>query len=221
MKKVLILILIIVIIIIAGFLIYTNLVKKEPRPLWIPEQQISMPKTLENKKIAMLIAFRDFRDEEYFIPKNTLGSTGAKIQTVSTESGTAIGSQGGDTQVDILLGDLKVSDFDAIIFVGGPGAPKYLDNETSYQIAKDAVSQNKVLAAICISPTILAKAGVLAGKKATVWSSVLDKSAVKILNDNNAIYQDSPVAVDGNIITANGPGAAEEFGKTIVEVLTR
>jgi protease I len=172
------------------------------------------------KKIAIIIAFRDFRDEEYFIPKEVLEKAGAEIKTASTELGTAIGSQGGEAGVDIKLADLNVSDFDAVVFVGGGGAPKYLDNETSYKIAKDAVSQGKVLAAICIAPTILAKAGVLSGKKATVWSSPLDKSAIKILKENNVVYQDESVVVDGRIITANGPGAAEEFGQKIIEALT-
>ena len=107
-----------------------------------------------------------------------------------------------------------------MVFIGGPGAPKYLDNEISYQIAKDAISQGKVLAAICISPTILAKAGVLSGKKATVWSSSLDKSAIKILEQNSVIYQKDSVVVDGKIITANGPAVAEQFGKKLVELLT-
>jgi len=168
----------------------------------------------------MIIAFRDFRDEEYFIPKLVFQNNGATIRTASTEIGEAVGSQGGTIQIDISLNNLRVSDFDAIVFIGGQGAPKYLDNETSYQIAKNAVSENRILAAICISPTILAKAGVLSGKKATVWSSVLDKSAVKILRENGAIYEDSAVVVDGNIITANGPAAAEEFGEKVSQLLT-
>jgi protease I len=178
-----------------------------------------MPKTLEGKKVAIIIAFRDFRDEEYFIPKEVLENSGAEVRTVSTEKGIAIGSQGGEANVNIILSEIKVSDFDAIVFIGGPGAPKYLDNETSYKIAQDAVLQGKILAAICISPTILAKSGVLSGKKATVWSSPLDKSAVKILKDSGANYQSDRVVIDGKIITANGPDAAGDFAEAIIRVL--
>jgi len=88
-------------------------------------------------------------------------------------------------------------------------------------VARETISQNKVLASICISPVILAKAGVLKGKKATVWSSPMDRGPVKILQNNGAIYEDKPVVVDGKIITGNGPGAAEEFGQAIIEVLTK
>jgi len=87
-------------------------------------------------------------------------------------------------------------------------------------VAQETVSQNRVLASICISPVILAKAGVLEGRKATVWSSVMDRSSVRILKDNGTIYQDEDVVVDGKIITGNGPAAAKEFGQAIVEALT-
>ncbi|PIR71487.1 MAG: hypothetical protein COU43_02395, partial [Candidatus Nealsonbacteria bacterium CG10_big_fil_rev_8_21_14_0_10_37_25] len=77
----------------------------------------------------------------------------------------------------------------------------------------------KVLASICISPVILAKAGVLKGKKATVWSSPMDKVPVRILEENEAIYQDKSVVADGKIVTANGPAAAEKFAKAIITAL--
>lgn len=172
-----------------------------------------------NKKVAMLIAFRDFRDEEYFVPREILEEAGAQIKTVSTQTGKAIGADGGEVQIDFILEDLKVSDFSAIVFIGGPGALKELDNEKSYGIAKETVKADKVLAAICISPTILAKARVLQGKKATVWSSPLDRSSIKILKENGAVYQDESVVTDGKIITANGPAAAQKFGQSIIEAL--
>ena len=215
MKKNLILIGIIVILIIVGVVGYKSLTKKEEI-----SPQIAMPETLKGKKVAMIIAFKDFRDEEYFVPKEILEKAGAEIKTVSNKMGRAIGADGGDTEVDLLVENLNPADFDAVVFIGGPGCLENLDNENSYKVTRETVSQNRVLASICISPVILAKAGVLEGKKATVWSSPLDRGPVKILKENGAIYQDEMVVVDGKIITGNGPGAAEEFGQAIVEVLT-
>ena len=177
-------------------------------------------KTIENKKIVMVIAFKDFRDEEYFVPKEILEGAGAEVKTASNKMGRALGADGGEVEIDLLVKDLNPADFDVVVFIGGPGCLGNLDNENSYQVAKETVSQNKILASICISPIILAKAGVLKGKKATVWSSPMDRSPVKILEENGAIYQDELVVVDGKIITGNGPGAAKEFGEAIVEVLT-
>lgn len=176
---------------------------------------------LQGKKVAMIIAFRDFRDAEYFIPKEILEGAGAKITTVSTKLGTAIGADGGDTEVDLLLENLNVADFNGIVFIGGPGCLQYLDNESSYKVVRETVEQNKVLGSICISPMILAKAGVLSGKRATVWSSPMDKGPIRILEEGGAIYQDEMVVVDGKLITGNGPAAAEKFTQTLIETLTR
>lgn len=184
------------------------------------ELKFTMP-PLKEKNIAFLIAFRDFRDEEYFKPKEILEKAGAEIKTASTQIGLAVGADGGEVEVDLLIENLDPVDFDALVFIGGPGCLKYLDNENSYQVAKETVAQGKVLAAICISPTILAKAGVLEGRRATVWSSPMDKSPVRTLEDGGAIYQDEPVVVDGKIITGNGPAAAKKFGEVIIEALTK
>lgn len=180
----------------------------------------SMIKLLKDKKIALIVAFRDFRDEEYFFTKQDLENEGAQIATVSSAAGKAIGKEGGEVKVDILLSELKVEDYDAIIFVGGPGAYNYFNNSACHQIVKEAVEKNKVLGAICSAPAILAKAGVLEGKKATVWSSNMDKSLIKILQDNGVEYASGLVVViDGKIITANDPEAAHDFARAIINAL--
>ena len=212
MKKNLIFIGIIVILIVAGIFIYKGLTKKE---------EISMPENLVGKKIAMIIAFRDFRDAEYFVPKEILEKAGIEVKTASNKKGIAIGADGGDVKVDLLVSEINPAEFAAVVFIGGSGCLENLDNESSYRVAQETVSQNRVLASICISPVILAKAGVLEGRKATVWSSVMDRSSVRILKDNGTIYQDEDVVVDGKIITGNGPAAAKEFGQAILEVLAR
>ncbi|MDO8504010.1 MAG: DJ-1/PfpI family protein [bacterium] len=183
------------------------------------DSRIRMPKASEGKSIVMLIAFKDFRDEEYFVTRQIFKAAGANIFIASSKPGIARGADGGEAPVNLLVKDINVSDFDAVVFIGGPGALQDLDNEDSYRVARDTISQGKLLAAICVSPAILAKAGVLKGKKATVWSSEMDKSAIKILEDNGAIYQNKPVVADGNIITGNGPAASEEFAMKIIEFL--
>ncbi|MDD5145863.1 MAG: DJ-1/PfpI family protein [Candidatus Pacebacteria bacterium] len=175
---------------------------------------------MKNKKITIILAFRDFRDEEYFIPKEIFVASGIDVKTVSNKSGIAIGADGGEAKVDFLVSEINPADFDAIVFIGGPGCLQNLDNEDSYKLIKEAVLQNKILAALCISPLILANAGVLKGKKATVWNSAMDKSAIKILEQNGAIFQDASVVIDEKIITGNGPDASEVFAKKIIEGLT-
>lgn len=167
-----------------------------------------------NKKVAMIIASKDFRDEEYLKPKEILSKAGAEIVTVCSSLKESIGMFGAKVKPDILLSDLKVENFDAIIFVGGMGSSEYWDNKTAHKIAQEAVSQNKILAAICIAPQTLANAGILKGKKATAFPSIKAQ-----LTQKQAIYSGKPVEVDGNIITGAGPEAAAEFGETIKQKL--
>ena len=180
---------------------------------------IAEPEVAEKtaKKVLMIVAGRDFKDEEYFKSREVLERAGFVFQVASDIPGTAYGVDGGQASVDLTLDEVRVGDYDAIVFIGGPGALKHLDNETSYKIVQEAVSQDKILAAICIAPSILAKAQVLSGKKATVWTSPLDKSAKKVLEENGAIFIDQFVVQDGKIITGNGPAAAQEFAETIVK----
>ncbi len=172
-------------------------------------------------KIAMVIAHKDFRDEEYFIPKDILMSKGIEVATISTSLDKAVGMFGGEANIDALINNLNVKDFDAVLFIGGQGAGKNIDNSDFHQAAKATIEAGKVLGAICIAPTILAKAGVLEGKKATVWSNQMDKSAIKILKENGAVYQEQPVVVDGKIITANGPAVAKDFANEIIGLLEK
>jgi len=213
-KKILILLLVVAIIIV-GTLVYFNYQKPKNPP---KVETVIMPeKTF--KKAVMIIAFKDFRDAEYFVPKQVLEQSGVEVKTASNKKGLAIGADGGEVNIDLLVEEVDPKNFDAIIFVGGPGCLTNLDNEKSYQVIRKTVEENKILASICISPVILAKAGVLKEKKATVWSSPFDKSPINILKENGTIYQEDNVVTDGKIITANGPAAAKGFGTKIVELL--
>ncbi len=165
------------------------------------------------KQVLFIIAFTEFRDEEYFIPKSILESSNIKTNTASCRKGLAVGVNGGEVKVNMTLDDVEVSKYDAIVFVGGMGAIKDLNNEKSYRIIREA--ENIIVSAICIAPVILARAGVL--KKATVWTSNMDKSAKKILEEEGVEYIDKNVVVDGNIITANGVESAEEFGRVLLD----
>ncbi len=178
-----------------------------------------MEKTLKGKKIAMVVAFQDFRDEELFIPRSIFLNEGAEVKIVSEKKGEAVGSYGGTILVDLELNELKGANFNAVVFVGGSGAAAYIENEECWRIARETVEQGRILGAICIAPAILARSGVLEGKKATVWSSRIDKSAVKILENSGALYENKPVVIDDRIITANGPTAARKFGEEIVRAL--
>ncbi len=169
------------------------------------------------KHALFIIAFKEFRDEEYFIPRNILESNGIKTSTASCQKGLAVGVNGGDVKVNMDLDEVDVSKYNAIVFVGGMGALKDLNNERSYRIIKDAINENLVISAICIAPVIFARSGMFKNRKSTVWTSNMDKSAKKILEEEQMIYVDEKVVIDRDLITADGPESAKEFSKAILD----
>lgn len=164
--------------------------------------------------VLLVIAQNGFRDEEYFKPKEVLEKAGYKVVTASQQKGIARGKLGSTTQAEIGLSDVNVDDYAAVVFVGGPGAADYFVDKRALNLAKEAYQKGKVVGAICIAPGILARADILKGKKATVYPSEEDT-----LKNKGAILVNKPVVSDGNIVTANGPDAAESFGKEIVKLL--
>jgi protease I len=166
------------------------------------------------KKILMIVAPENYRDEELNHPREVFLQKGYDITIVSKDTQTARGSQGDTTPVDIDLPQVKVDDYDAIVFVGGPGAESFFSDTKAHSIAQEATSAGKVLAAICIAPSILANAGVLNGKNATAFPSEENNLKEKGVN-----YTGEALTVDGKIVTASGPQAAKDFGNKIVELL--
>ena len=184
------------------------------------EQEEIMPLEISTlKKAVMVIAFQGFQDFEYSETRRVLEAADIEIVVASSLKGDAQGKSGQSVTVDKVIDEVVPEDFDALVFIGGPGALEYVENSSAHQLAQQAVNKDKILAAICIAPGILAKAGVLKGKQATVWSDSVNKSTIEVLEKGGAEYLDQAVVVDGKIITGNGPEAAAEFGQKIVEAL--
>jgi protease I len=171
---------------------------------------------LQGKKILMIIASQNFRDEELFKPRGLFIKEGMEVILASSSLETSRGMLGETAKPDILISEVKVEEFDVIIFVGGMGSSEYWDDPVAREIVKKAVALDKLICAICIAPVTLANAEILEGKKATVF-----RSEVEAIKRKGAIYEGKAVEVDGNIITAEGPQAAEEFGKTIINLLLK
>jgi len=171
---------------------------------------------IEGKKVAMVIAYSDFQDMELNVPKALLEKEGAIVTIVSSKLGIAKGMYGTKIKTDVLIDELNVANFDAVVFVGGMGVKQYWKDPKAHAIAQDAIKKGQVLAAICWAPVILANAGVLEGKQATGHTY---EDAHQILKRKGADYTGKSVTVDGNIITAFGPSSANSFAKAVIEAL--
>jgi len=127
-------------------------------------------KPLTGMNVLLIIAHKEFMDNEFATVKAMVESLGGKTTVASTIVGKCTGSLKGEVNSQITVSKVNVDDYDGIVFVGGLGAEDdYYKNSDAMRIAREAVEKDKVLGAMTIAPAILAKAGVLEGKKATVY----------------------------------------------------
>jgi len=170
------------------------------------------------KKVLLIVAQKNFRDVELLTPEKILKEKGFKVDVASIEAGKAYGAEGHIVDV-ISVKDVGFEDYDFIGLIGGPGALS-LERSDVMNLMQNAYEAGKQIGAICISSVVLAKAGLLDDVKATVWESP-DRSTKKELEDHGATFVSEKIVYDKNILTGNGPGASEEWGKKIVEILSK
>lgn len=174
-------------------------------------------KSLSAKRVLMVIPPEDFRDEELFEPRSILEARGAKVVIAAKRLGTVTGMLGGAVRPDLLIADAEGADYDAIIVVGGSGSPTFLWNDgTLHELLRAAAAQERVIAAICLSGVVLARAGLLTGRRATVYKTresllEFERAGVRPTRDG--------LVVDGRLVTAVGPHVARQFGEAIADLL--
>jgi deglycase len=112
------------------------------------------------------------------------------------------------------LDDVEPADVDAVVVVGGGGARLLFDDAALQELLRTAHDQGKVVAAICLAPVVLARAGLLAGRRATVAGTMSGE-----IEQHGATYTGPRVTVDGTVVTANAPKASRAFGEVIAELL--
>jgi len=172
-----------------------------------------------DKDVIFIIANEGYQPVEYAIPKKILEQADFIVTTASDKPTLAVASDKSTTKVDLTLNDIIIGDYAAIIFIGGPGTLDHLDNDISYALIKAANKKKLIIGAICVSPRILSNAGILKGKRVTGWDE--DNKLGNIFKKAGATYVPENVIIDGHIITAIGPSAAEAFGDQLVTLLQK
>jgi 4-methyl-5(b-hydroxyethyl)-thiazole monophosphate biosynthesis len=114
-------------------------------------------------------------------------------------------------EADVLLEAVSVDDYDALVLPGGPGAKTLREDARAQAVIARASAAGKLVAAVCAAPTALEVAGVLSGKRATVYPGNQLPSAQLV---------EESVVEDGNVITSRGPGTTMAFALKVVERLS-
>jgi protease I len=169
-------------------------------------------------KILIAVAPEKFRDEELAEPVAALQKAGIEYDIASTRRGPCTGMLGAKTTATLSFDDIDPKRYDGLVIVGGAGSQTHLwDDELLIPIVNIFHQHGKVIAAICLAPVVLARAGILKGKKATYYENPASFREMRI---GGAVVVNTPVVREGRVITANGPAASKAFADEIVHVLT-
>jgi protease I len=195
-------------------------------PTQIPDVSSTLsPDSLSDaEKIRALIGVSptDYNEEELSEVISALERAGIYYDIASTRSGTLTGMGGGSAEASLSFEEVQsegISSYAAIILIGGEGAMTTLyDDATLHNIVRQFDQENKIISAICASPVVLSRAGILNGKRITLFG---DPVSIEEVQSNGAIVSEEPVVTDGRIITGNGPYASSEFGNAVVTALSR
>lgn len=167
-----------------------------------------------SKSILLILASKDFNEDEYLLVKKTLEKENFKVFIASDAHTLCVGNRGMKVRADVSFFNMRESNFNAIIIIGGNGIKSYWNSLQLHNLINAFANSNKIIAAICSAPVVLAKAGLLEGKESTCYHK--DKQE---LENNGAIYLDIPVVFKKNIITAQDASSAQDFAQRIAERL--
>jgi len=179
------------------------------------KEETAMP-NLSGKKIAIL-ATDGFEQSELLEPRRRLAEAGASVEVVSLEGGSIRGWNGDhwdeEVPVDRKLSEVSVADYQALVLPGGQINPDILRNEpAAVDFVSGFVESGKPVAAICHGPWLLVEADVVRGRRMTSYASIRTD-----LRNAGAIWEDSEVVADGNLITSRSPDDLPAFVERVAE----
>jgi len=161
---------------------------------------------LKGKRIAILVD-QLYQEMEVWYPLYRLREAGAEVVMVAAKAQETYKSKlGYPCTSDISYDVARAEDFDGVVAPGG-FAPDYIRRHPAgIDFVKQVAAQGKLVAAICHGPWVLCSADVLRGKRATSFIAIKDD----VVNAG-AIWEDSEVVVDGNLVTSRKPDDLPAF----------
>jgi protein deglycase len=168
---------------------------------------------------------KGFEEVEAVTPVDVLRRAGARVAMVSMEQELVVqGAHGIQIVCDMTFEESEKLSADMMVLPGGMPGTMGLANHSGLLLRiKSEFDKGTWIGAICAAPLVLAKAGILKGRKATIHPG-MEKEI------EGAVRSEEPVCLDGRIITSRGPGTAMAFalalacalkGETAAEDLKR
>ncbi len=161
---------------------------------------------------ALILTANNFEDSELRVPYDRLRSEGVEVEVASDRGGKISGKHGYEVGSSKAFQVIDPDAYDLLLIPGGQAPAAFRWNEAALEIVRDFFEKDKLVAAICHGPQVLVSAGVVQGRRATCYGSVVEE-----IKGAGATYEDGAVVVDRNLITSRRPS---DLGAFVREVLT-
>lgn len=175
-----------------------------------PADQGSDYGDLKNSNILMVIAPKDFSDPEYQAVRNNLENLGAAVKVASIQKLAARGVAGAEVMVDLRISEVNMDDFRGAVFIGGPGMGLISGDESLHDLARKFYHSEKIVGSVGLATLVLARSGLLAGRKATGSSETQGE-----LEHRGAKFTAETITIDGRFVTAENESSALLFSQKI------
>ena len=163
--------------------------------------------------VAILLG-TGFEESEALVPADLLRRAGIEVRLVGVDGPAVTSAHGVTVTADLTLAELDREAVDMLVLPGGLGGVEVLQGDRHVQaLIQHCYDEGRWLAAICAAPTLLARWGLLTDKKAVCYPGLEAQLTGAIPQQGVSLVQ------DGKVITAQGPGAAFDFGFYLVKTL--
>ena len=167
------------------------------------------------EKRALVLLAQGCEELEAVTVIDLLRRANIQVTTAGLDPHVVVASRGVKLVPDTTLGEALKHEYDMVVLPGGlPGADNLANDPRVVDLVRRMAKAGAFTCAICAAPVVLAKAGVLAGRRATSYPGCLDQLGLP-----DVTYTGEAVTRDGNVITSRGPGTAMDFALELIRAL--
>jgi len=167
-------------------------------------------------KTILFFAGPLYEDLELWYPKIRLEEEGARTVVAGTGEKTYQGKRGYPLTVDTSVDEIRAEDFDGLVIPGGYAPDIMRRSQKLLQLTREIYQAGKPVAFICHAGWVPISAGIVQGKRGTSVGAIKDD-----LVNAGLLWEDSPVVVDGNLISSRTPADLGVFCKALIAALEK
>ncbi len=167
-------------------------------------------------KRVLIFAGPLYEDLELWYPKIRLEEEGATTTIAGTGERTYQGKRGYPITVDVDVAQVEARDFHGLMIPGGYAPDIMRRSPRLLQLTRQIFQAGKPVAFICHAGWVPISAGIVKGKRVTSVGAIRDD-----LVNAGALWEDSPVVTDGNLISSRTPADLPAFMKELIRQLSR